>query len=71
MPPCEPGWRRHRDRHPLGISGARLVLTASLELEQRYPRQKLATMCIRGRTTHIALLTRLRNPWYKSMFTSA
>jgi 3-oxoadipyl-CoA thiolase len=32
--------------HPLGASGARLVLTAALELAQRDARRALATMCI-------------------------
>lgn len=32
--------------HPLGMSGARLALTAALELEQRDARRALATMCI-------------------------
>jgi acetyl-CoA acetyltransferase family protein len=32
--------------HPLGMSGARLVLTAAVELERRGGRRALATMCI-------------------------
>lgn len=32
--------------HPLGMSGARLVLTAALELQQRGLRRALCTMCI-------------------------
>ncbi|MFZ5870063.1 MAG: 3-oxoadipyl-CoA thiolase [Actinomycetota bacterium] len=32
--------------HPLGMSGARLALTAAIELEQRDARRALATMCI-------------------------
>ena len=32
--------------HPLGASGARLVLTAALELNQRDARRALATMCV-------------------------
>ena len=32
--------------HPLGASGARLVLTAALELPERGARRALATMCI-------------------------
>ncbi|MFP5334172.1 MAG: 3-oxoadipyl-CoA thiolase [Actinomycetes bacterium] len=32
--------------HPLGMSGARLALTAALELEHRDARRALATMCI-------------------------
>ena len=32
--------------HPLGMSGARLLLTAALELEQRRERYALCTMCI-------------------------
>ncbi|MFL5609063.1 MAG: 3-oxoadipyl-CoA thiolase, partial [Gemmatimonadaceae bacterium] len=32
--------------HPLGMSGARLLLTASRELERRGKRYALATMCI-------------------------
>lgn len=32
--------------HPLGMSGARLVLTAALELAERDARRALATMCI-------------------------
>jgi 3-oxoadipyl-CoA thiolase len=32
--------------HPLGMSGARLALTAALELKQRSARRALATMCI-------------------------
>jgi acetyl-CoA acetyltransferase family protein len=32
--------------HPLGMSGARLALTAALELQQRGARRALATMCI-------------------------
>jgi 3-oxoadipyl-CoA thiolase len=32
--------------HPLGMSGARLVLTAALELRQRSARRAAATMCI-------------------------
>ncbi|HEY8566491.1 MAG TPA: 3-oxoadipyl-CoA thiolase [Beijerinckiaceae bacterium] len=32
--------------HPLGMSGARLALTAALELERRGGRRALATMCI-------------------------
>jgi acetyl-CoA C-acetyltransferase len=32
--------------HPLGMSGARLLLTASRELEKRGKRYALATMCV-------------------------
>jgi 3-oxoadipyl-CoA thiolase len=32
--------------HPLGMSGARLVLTAAIELERRGGRSALATMCV-------------------------
>jgi len=32
--------------HPLGVSGARLALTASLELRERSARRALCTMCI-------------------------
>jgi acetyl-CoA acetyltransferase len=32
--------------HPLGMSGARLVLTAAYELEHRKARYALCTMCI-------------------------
>jgi 3-oxoadipyl-CoA thiolase len=32
--------------HPLGASGARLVLTAALELQHRQARRALATMCV-------------------------
>jgi 3-oxoadipyl-CoA thiolase len=32
--------------HPLGVSGARLMLTASLELRERSARRALCTMCI-------------------------
>ena len=32
--------------HPLGASGARLALTAALELHDRGARRALATMCI-------------------------
>ena len=32
--------------HPLGMSGARLLLTAALELQERKKRYALATMCI-------------------------
>jgi len=32
--------------HPLGMSGARLVLTATLELAERQARRALCTMCI-------------------------
>jgi acetyl-CoA acyltransferase len=32
--------------HPLGMSGARLLLTAALELQQRQKRYALCTMCI-------------------------
>ncbi|HYV95853.1 MAG TPA: hypothetical protein VE967_00205 [Gemmatimonadaceae bacterium] len=32
--------------HPLGMSGARLVLTAMRELEQTKKRYALCTMCI-------------------------
>ena len=32
--------------HPLGMSGARLVLTASLELQRRQGRYALCTMCV-------------------------
>jgi acetyl-CoA acetyltransferase len=32
--------------HPLGMSGARLVLTAALELERTRGRYALCTMCI-------------------------
>lgn len=32
--------------HPLGASGARLALTAALELRRRGGRRALATMCI-------------------------
>ena len=32
--------------HPLGASGARLALTAALELRRRGGRRALATMCV-------------------------
>ena len=32
--------------HPLGMSGARLVTTALIELEERQARYALCTMCI-------------------------
>ena len=32
--------------HPLGMSGARLLLTAAHELEERKARYALCTMCI-------------------------
>lgn len=32
--------------HPLGMSGARLVTTATVELERRKARYALCTMCI-------------------------
>ena len=32
--------------HPLGASGARIALTAALELHDRDARRALATMCI-------------------------
>lgn len=32
--------------HPLGVSGSRLVLTASLQLRERSARRALCTMCI-------------------------
>jgi acetyl-CoA acetyltransferase len=32
--------------HPLGMSGARLALTAALELQRRGARRALCTMCI-------------------------
>jgi acetyl-CoA acyltransferase len=32
--------------HPLGMSGARLALTAAIELEERRGRRALCTMCI-------------------------
>ena len=32
--------------HPLGMSGARLVLTAALELQRRQGRYALCTMCV-------------------------
>ena len=32
--------------HPLGMSGARLILTATLELEKRKARYAICTMCI-------------------------
>jgi acetyl-CoA acetyltransferase len=32
--------------HPLGVSGARLLLTAALELHERNERYALATMCV-------------------------
>jgi acetyl-CoA C-acetyltransferase/acetyl-CoA acyltransferase len=41
--------------HPLGMSGARLALTAALELDRRGARRALATMCI-GVGQGIALL---------------
>jgi hypothetical protein len=36
----------HRARTPAGMSGARLALTAAIELQERSARQALATMCI-------------------------
>ncbi len=45
--------------HPLGMSGARLALTAALELEQRDARRALATMCIGVGQGISMLLTRL------------
>jgi 3-oxoadipyl-CoA thiolase len=41
--------------HPLGMSGARLVLTASLELERRRAKRALCTMCV-GVGQGVALL---------------
>jgi acetyl-CoA acetyltransferase len=41
--------------HPLGMSGARLALTAALELHERRARRALCTMCI-GVGQGIALL---------------
>jgi len=32
--------------HPLGMSGARLILTAARELEERGERYALCTMCV-------------------------
>jgi len=32
--------------HPLGMSGARLALTAAMELRERGAKRALATMCI-------------------------
>jgi acetyl-CoA acetyltransferase len=32
--------------HPLGMSGARLLITAMIELEQRNKKYALCTMCI-------------------------
>ncbi|HEY9376739.1 MAG TPA: hypothetical protein VIQ02_06555, partial [Jiangellaceae bacterium] len=32
--------------HPLGMSGARLAMTAAMELAHRSARQAVATMCI-------------------------
>lgn len=32
--------------HPLGMSGARLILTATIELEQRQARYALCTLCV-------------------------
>jgi acetyl-CoA acetyltransferase family protein len=32
--------------HPLGATGARLILTAALELANRHARRALATMCV-------------------------
>ena len=32
--------------HPLGMSGARLALTAALELRERAARRALCTMCV-------------------------
>jgi acetyl-CoA acyltransferase len=32
--------------HPLGMSGARLVMTAAYELQERKERYALCTMCI-------------------------
>jgi acetyl-CoA acetyltransferase len=32
--------------HPLGMSGARLALTAALELQERQGRYALCTMCV-------------------------
>jgi acetyl-CoA acetyltransferase len=32
--------------HPLGMSGARLALTAALEMNDRRAKRALATMCI-------------------------
>jgi acetyl-CoA acetyltransferase len=32
--------------HPLGMSGARLLLTAALELQERQTRYALCTMCV-------------------------
>ena len=32
--------------HPLGMSGARLALTAAIELRQRRARRALCTMCV-------------------------
>jgi acetyl-CoA acyltransferase len=43
---CEPQWRRHRLGHPLGMSGARLVLTAALQLRRVGGRYALVHMCV-------------------------
>ena len=40
------GWASDRLGHPLGLSGARLALTATLELAERQARRALCTMCI-------------------------
>jgi acetyl-CoA acetyltransferase len=34
--------------HPLGMSGARLALTATLELQRRGAKRALCTMCVGG-----------------------
>jgi acetyl-CoA acetyltransferase len=44
--------------HPLGMSGARLALTAALELRRRDARYALATMCIGVGQGIATLLTR-------------
>lgn len=44
---CEPHqWRSDRAWHPLGMSGARLVMTATEELMRSRTERVLCTMCI-------------------------
>ena len=42
----QPAWRRHRARPSLGMSGARLAMTAVHGMEKRGGKRALATMCV-------------------------
>ncbi|MEI9922791.1 MAG: acetyl-CoA C-acyltransferase [Bradyrhizobium sp.] len=41
-------WRRNRDRHPVGASGARVLVTLLHEMQKRDAKKGLATLCIGG-----------------------